>query len=247
MQDSSKFGRPARIQLIHVMKKSHDISLLNSVLTLLLNRSDEKTYWQLKVFVTQEVQSSSTVIDLLNKFCHVQTIQSSTNRTRYAAQGLESLGWMAAITGLTSIVFFVALIFFNHIVIPNEKASNKTMKTKDRTPSWISDLLLMSSFALAILCGAVVGMIVRWRRLKKVNLALIQSQSQNAIPSSVARTSRQEEHEIHFGGRPNFKGMYEWYLLYKLILNTIYESNWLGIEQRYSRTSKMKRANQKSA
>lgn len=216
MQYGSKFGRPARIQLIHIMKKSHDISLLNSILPLLQNRSDEKIYLQLKVFVTQEQQPGSTVTELLNKFSQVQTIQSSTKCSSYAAQGLESLGWMAAIMGLTSIVFFIALIFFNHIVIPTEKPSKKT---KDRTPSWISDLLLMSSFALAILCGAVVGIVLRRRRQKKENLALSQSQNQKTIPSSVARASTQEEHEIHYGRRPNFKGMDS--ISYKLILNTI--------------------------
>lgn len=204
MQKSSNFKCPARIQLIHVMKKSHDVSLLTSILPLLLNHSDAKMYLQLKVFVTQEEESSTTVSELLNKFSQVQTIQSSTKCSSHAAQGLESLGGMATITGLTSIMFFVALVFFNHIVIPTEKASKKT---KDRTPSWISDLLLMSSFALAILCGAVVGIILRWRRLKKETVAVIQSQNQNAVPSSEARASIQEEHEIQFGGRPNFKGM----------------------------------------
>lgn len=203
MQNNSRLRCPARIQLIHVMKKSHDISLLNSILPLLLNRSSEKMHLQLKVFVTQEVQSGATVVELLNKFSQMQAIQSSTKCSSYAAQGLESLDWMAAITGLTSIVFFVALIIFNHIVIPSEKASKKT---KDRTPSWISDLLLISSFALAILSGAVVGIVLRWRRLKKENLALIQTQ--NAIPSSLVRGSRQEEHEIYFGGRPNFKEIF---------------------------------------
>ncbi|XP_022135163.1 ferric reduction oxidase 8, mitochondrial [Momordica charantia] len=205
MQKSSNFKCPARIQLIHVMKKSHDVSLLTSILPLLLNHLDAKMYLQLKVFVTQEEESSTTVSELLNKFSQVQTIQSSTKCSSHAAQGLESLGGMATITGLTSIMFFVALVFFNHIVIPTEKASKKT---KDRTPSWISDLLLMSSFALAILCGAVVGIILRWRRLKKETVAVIQSQNQNAVPSSEARASIQEEHEIQFGGRPNFKDIF---------------------------------------
>ncbi|XP_022987228.1 ferric reduction oxidase 8, mitochondrial [Cucurbita maxima] len=203
MKNNTKFICPARIQLIHVMKKSHEVALLSSILPLLLKRLDGKMHLQLKVFVTQELQSGSTLTELLNKFSQMQTIHSSVNRSSYAAHGLESLGWMAVITGLISIVFFVALIVFNHIVVPTEKASKKT---KDRTPSWISDLLLMSSFALAILSGAVVGIVLRWRRLKKCNLALIQSQNQtkNTTPSSVARGSRQEEHEIHFGERPNF-------------------------------------------
>lgn len=188
------------------MKNSQDISLLNSILPLLLNHSNKKMNLQLKVFVTQEVQSGATVVELLNKFSQMQTIQSSTKCSSYAAQGLESFNWMAAITGLTSIVFLITLIIFNHIVIPTKTASKKT---KDRTPSWISDLLLMSSFTLAILSGAVVGIVLRWRRLKKENLALIQTKTgtQNAIPSSVVRGSRQEEHEIYYGGRPNFKGM----------------------------------------
>ncbi|KAG7023099.1 Ferric reduction oxidase 8, mitochondrial, partial [Cucurbita argyrosperma subsp. argyrosperma] len=200
---NTKFICPARIQLIHVMKKSHEIALLSSILPLLLKRLDGKMHLQLKVFVTQELQSGSTLTELLNKFSQMQTIQSSVNRSSYAAHGLESLGWMAVITGLISIVFSVALIVFNHIVIPTKKASKKT---KDRTPSWISDLLLMSSFALAILSGAVVGIVLRRRRLKKGNLAPIQSQNQtkNTTPSSVARGSRQEEHEIYFGERPNF-------------------------------------------
>uniref|UniRef100_A0A1S3CBN3 FAD-binding FR-type domain-containing protein n=1 Tax=Cucumis melo TaxID=3656 RepID=A0A1S3CBN3_CUCME len=207
MQNSSRFKCPARIQLIHVMKNSQDISLLNSILPLLLNHSNKKMNLQLKVFVTQEVQSGATVVELLNKFSQMQTIQSSTKCSSYAAQGLESFNWMAAITGLTSIVFLITLIIFNHIVIPTKTASKKT---KDRTPSWISDLLLMSSFTLAILSGAVVGIVLRWRRLKKENLALIQTKTgtQNAIPSSVVRGSRQEEHEIYYGGRPNFKEIF---------------------------------------
>lgn len=186
------------MQLIFVVKKSRDIYLLNSISSLLQNQSTERWHLKVKVYVTQEVQDGLTLREVLTDSSQVQTVHFSTKCSNYATYGLESSLCIAALAGFASIVFLVFLICFNLIFIPSQKKTSK-----DNTPSWVADLLLTSSFIMTLICSAVVAIILRWRRLKSES-SLVPPKQGKAM--DIESSSALEEHEIHFGGRPDFQG-----------------------------------------
>lgn len=157
---------PSRIQLIFIMKKSQDVCLLNSISHLILDQSAEQFHLELKVFVTQEKQSDTTIRELLNEYTQVETVDFGTSNSSYAIHGLESFLVMAAIAGLSSIVFLAFLICFSHIFIPNQKVK-ASKASEEKSPSWVADLIIFSSFVIAITCSSLVALVVRWRKLKK--------------------------------------------------------------------------------
>ncbi|CAL9030982.1 unnamed protein product [Prunus brigantina] len=189
-----------RMQLIYVVKKSQDICLLNSISPLIFGQPAEKCLLKVKVFVTQEEQSDATVRELLNEFSEVHTVNFGTKFLNFSISGLENSLWMAAIAGISSILFLIFLIMFNHIFVPSQKNP-----TKEKTPSWVVDLLIISSFILALICSIFVALVIRWRRLKKQILPTLQKQSKALEKGSTQASDALEEHEIHFGGRPNFE------------------------------------------
>ncbi|XP_016651074.1 PREDICTED: ferric reduction oxidase 8, mitochondrial [Prunus mume] len=192
-----------RMQLIYVVKKSQDICLLNSISPLIFGQPAEKCLLKVKVFVTQEEQSDATVRELLNEFSEVQTVNFGTKFLNFSISGLENSLWMAAIAGISSILFLIFLIMFNHIFVPSQKNP-----TKEKTPSWVVDLLIISSFILALICSIFVALVIRWRRLKKQILPTLQKQSKALEKGSTQASDALEEHEIHFGGRPNFEDIF---------------------------------------
>ncbi|KAM1129033.1 hypothetical protein ACFX2J_038761 [Malus domestica] len=195
-----------RIQLIYAVKKSEDICLLNSISTLIFNQPSEKCRLKVKIFVTQE-QYGTTVRELLNEFSQVKTVHFGTKFLNYSINGLESPVWMAAITGISSILFLIFLIIFNHIFIPSQKMASEA--TKEKTPSSIADLLIISSFIVAITCSIFVALIVRRRRIQKLIPPILQKQGKDLEKSSIqASDAALEEHEIHFGGRPKFQDIF---------------------------------------
>ncbi|KAB1215662.1 Ferric reduction oxidase 8, mitochondrial [Morella rubra] len=202
-QNSPKYAFPTRVQLIYVIKKSQDICLLNSISSLLQNQSTERWHLKLKVFVTQEVQAGPTARELIIDSSQVQTVNFSKTSSNYAIYGLESLPCIAALAGFTSIVFLIFLISFNHIFTPSQKKATKP--PKDKTPSWVTDLLLFSSFLIALLCSTSVAIILRWRRVKHYTSAVSQKQKK---AMDIESRSTLEEHEIHFGGRPDFQDIF---------------------------------------
>ncbi|XP_015577794.1 ferric reduction oxidase 8, mitochondrial [Ricinus communis] len=218
LQRSSRSYRlPEQIQLIHVIKNSQDICLLNSISPLLLNQSSKQLRLKLKVFVTQEQKNNATLRELLNDLSLVQTVNFSTKCSNYAIHGLETPLWMAAITALTSIVFLVFLMCFNHLFDPIEKKSAASVKmavrpekkvAKEKTPSSIVDILLLSSFIIAVTCSTFIAIILRWKRLKKDIPSVSQRQGIFLEPSSMELRGSREEQEIHFGGRPNFQDIF---------------------------------------
>ncbi|GAU23410.1 hypothetical protein TSUD_331070 [Trifolium subterraneum] len=92
------------------------------------------------------------ITELLNEFMKVNTLQlDSVSSHYYAAYGPESPVWMAAITGCCSITFLV-------IIIPSEKHSKLS---KEKTPSWIVDLILIAAFVLALSCSTLIAIVLR--------------------------------------------------------------------------------------
>nr|XP_023900422.1 ferric reduction oxidase 8, mitochondrial [Quercus suber]POE50795.1 ferric reduction oxidase 8, mitochondrial [Quercus suber] len=203
-QSSSRYRLPTRMQLIFVVKKSHDIFLLNSISSVLQNQSTERWHLKVKVYVTQEkVQDGLTLREVLTDSSQVQTVHFSTECSNYATYGLESSLCIAALAGFASIVFLVLLICFNHIFVPSQKKTSNL--SKDKTPSWVADLLLISSFIMALICSAVVAIILRWRRLKSES-PLVPQKKGKAM--DIETSSALEEHEIHFRGRPDFQDLF---------------------------------------
>lgn len=203
-QSRDRNNLPSRIQLIYTVKKCQDVCLLNPVMPLLLGKNAERLHLKLKVFVTQESQSGVTVGELLREFSQVQTVNFDTNCSSYATYGLESLFWMAAIVGLSSILFLFFLGLFNHIFLPHAK---KTSKQKN--PSSETDLLLACSFILALIFSTFVAVFLRRRKLGKALPSLdIEKQGRAMKLSSIQSHRSLEEHEIHFGGRPNLEDIF---------------------------------------
>ncbi|KAK6920638.1 Ferric reductase transmembrane component-like domain [Dillenia turbinata] len=202
-QNSKGTRFPSRIQLVYVTKKSQDISLLGPVSAFILKQSAAQKDFKLQVFVTQELQSAATVRNLLNEFSQVQTIHFDTKCSNHVTYGPESLCWIAAFAGLSSFVFFVFLCIFNHAFIPSRKKDSK-----EKTPSSLSDFLLICAFVIAILCSTAVAIILRWKRIKNINPLESQIQHKGKEAQIAQSVGALEEHEIHYGGRPNFQDLF---------------------------------------
>ena len=201
---SGKKWFPAQIQLIYVVKKSQDVCLLDSVLPILLNYRAGHLHLKLKVFVTQQ-QSGAPISEVLtNEFSKVETVNFGMQCSDYATRGVENLLWLAAIVGFSSIVFLVALGCFNGAFLhdPAKMAS----KQKQKNPSSVTDLFLICSFFIAIMCGTIAAVFLRWRKLKKELQPNPKKYSKEVKHISMETSRALEEHEIHFGGRPNFQG-----------------------------------------
>lgn len=168
------------------------------------------------MFVTQEERSSASLRELMNDLSVVRTVNFDTKLSNYAVHGLESPLRMATLTALTSIVFLIFLMCFNNIFVSSEKsrgAASEKMTVlsekkvpKDKTPSSVVDILLLSSFVIAIACSTFLAFILRWKRLTKSIPPVSQKRAKSAEPSQVETMSGSEKHEIHLGGRPNFQG-----------------------------------------
>ncbi|KAE8124309.1 hypothetical protein FH972_019207 [Carpinus fangiana] len=203
-QNSSGYGLPTRMQLIFVVKKSQDIYLLNSISSLLQNHSSEGLHLKLKIFVTQEGQSNPTLRECLSDSSQLQTVHLSTKCSNHAIYGLESFLRIAALAGFCCIVFLVSLICLNHIFVPTQKKTSKA--SKEKTPSWVVDLLLLSSFLIALTCSSLLTIILRRRRLKNETIPPVSHKTGKAMDTETG--SSLEEHEIHFGGRPDFHDIF---------------------------------------
>ncbi|XP_057479906.1 ferric reduction oxidase 8, mitochondrial [Actinidia eriantha] len=202
---SGKKRLPAQIQLIYVVKKSQDVCLLDSVMPILLNQRAEQLHLKLKVFVTRE-QSGAPIRELLmNEFSKVETVNFGTQCSGYAIHGLENLLWLAAIVGFSSIVFLVALSCFNQAFLHDP--AKKAPKQK-QNPSSVTDFFLICSFIIAIMCGTIVAVFLRWRKLKEELPPSPHKYVKELKPISVETSCDLKEHEIHFGRRPNFQGIF---------------------------------------
>ncbi|KAJ4850863.1 hypothetical protein Tsubulata_007098 [Turnera subulata] len=211
----SRYRFPTQVHLVYVVKKSLDICLLTSISHLLLNQSPTQLNLKLTVYVTQEERSNATVRELLNDMSLVRTVNFSTKCSNYTLQGLEKPSWKAAIVALSSIVFLVFLVCFNHIFVPAEKKSAASLKmavpaekkgTKDKVPSSVADIILLASFIIGITCSTFAAIILRWKRLKNGSPPVTSKPGKIMEPNSVEMGNPiHQEHEIHFGGRPDFQ------------------------------------------
>ncbi|KAK3037532.1 hypothetical protein RJ639_030340 [Escallonia herrerae] len=197
-ENSGRRKLPSSIQLIYSVKKCEDICLLSAILPLLLDRKFEQLQLKLKVFVTQEVRYGATVRELFSEFPQAQTIEFDTKCSRYATYGPDSLHWMAAIVGFSSIVFFAFLSCFNYLFL----------RRTQKAPSSVTDFLLICAFAISIMCSILVAVILRWRSLRKELPPVYEKHGKAMKQSSTEANRAIEEHEVYFGGRPNFQEIF---------------------------------------
>lgn len=199
ISSNGRNSRPDRIQLIYTIKKSQDVCLLESVLPQLLDIEQFRV--KLKVFVTRENQIGTTLREVLNAIPESQITNFSTANTSHAAHGPERLLWMAAVTVFSSAIFLLSLIVFSRFVItPGQTPAAQ------KNPSSQIDLLLICSFMIAIIFGAIIAITIRWKQVTN-ELELFSDKQSKAVKQSSLEASRDlDEHEIHFGERPNFQG-----------------------------------------
>ncbi|OVA20614.1 FAD-binding 8 [Macleaya cordata] len=203
IQNSKKSTLPTRIQLIYAVKKSEDISLLNPISPLLLNQSLGQSSLAVKVFVTQEERSATTLRELLHELSKVQIVNFNSKGLNYTISGFPNLPWLAGIAGFSSIVFLVALGCLNHAFLHSEKKASEK-----KNPSWVTDVLLICSFIIAITFGALATVIMKQRRTKKDLPPIAVKQCVDTEFGSLESKDILEDHEIHYGERPNFEDIF---------------------------------------
>ncbi|XP_068652314.1 ferric reduction oxidase 8, mitochondrial-like [Aristolochia californica] len=187
-----------RVQLIYVMKKCQDLSMLSSVIPLVLNKSDGQNYIKLQAYVTQEENSGSTVRELLQDLSPGKTIFFDIRSSDYTMASPESFVLMAIITGISLVIFILSCGCLYHGFLSHEKGN-----TKKKNPSWVSDLLLIT----------ILVIFLRWRKRKKEvdNVPLKQTKQTTGFQFMEAQDSSIEEHEIYFKQRPNFQDVFSKY------------------------------------
>ncbi|XP_068665198.1 ferric reduction oxidase 8, mitochondrial-like isoform X2 [Aristolochia californica] len=193
-----------KVQLIHVVKKCQDLSMLSPVIPLLLNKSDEQNYIKLQAYVTQEENTGSTVRELLQDLSPGQTIFLDIKSSNYTMATPESFLLLAVITGISLVIFLISSGCLYHGFLGQEKRN-----TKKKNPSWVSDLLLISSLLITIVCATMLAIFLTRRRKKEIDsVPLEQTKEKTGPHSKEAQDSSIEEHEINFKQRPNFEDVF---------------------------------------
>lgn len=205
-QNHGKKNYPTNIQLVYITKKRNSIGMLNSILPLLSNKNTKEFRLKLKVFVTQEPKSSTTLSELINEFSQVETVDFDTGRISYSPNGYGSSLFMATIIGLSSILFLVFLIILSHVFLPQPKKPSS--KEKTQTPSSFVDLVLTCSFILSILIVTTMSLVLKLKHLKKQPLLMgINHEGKEMQPNSF-QSRNLDDHELHFGARPEFQEIF---------------------------------------
>ncbi|MQL98196.1 hypothetical protein Taro_030904 [Colocasia esculenta] len=197
-REGNTVKQPTRIQLVYAVKKSEDLSMLNSISPLLLGKKKNPGLLRLKVFVTREERSGLSLREILQEASQAQTIFFGAKCPLTSAPRPEGFLSMAAITGLSAIVFLVSLVCLGHgFLSPGKKG------TEEKSPSWLRDLLVVGAFVIAT--GFTTLVLVVSRRMKpETNISsVIQKHDADVEMHSDGVLAPQEEHEMYFGKRPN--------------------------------------------
>ncbi|XP_071696322.1 ferric reduction oxidase 8, mitochondrial [Rutidosis leptorrhynchoides] len=196
---------PTKIQLVYITKKRNSIGILNSIVPFLTNEDPNMMYLKLKTFVTQETQSGTSVGDLIHEFSQVETVNFDKERISYALNGNGSSLLMAVIVLCSSVLFFAFLIIFSHVFLPQPKKAS----LKEKTASSLVDLVLIFAFILSISSSVLVLLVSRLKRLGKEYSGMALNHKENVTHASPFQSNRNlDEHEIHFGARPDFHDIF---------------------------------------
>ncbi|CAD5179643.1 unnamed protein product [Musa acuminata subsp. malaccensis] len=194
---------PTKVHLIYAVKKVQDLSMLALISPLLLTHSAELGNLHLKLFVTEEDGPPFTAEKMLQDLSRVKTItMNKASPEGTAVPTPEGLPWKAAITALSLLLFLASLIILTHLFVHQEKKSSKK-----KNPSWIGDLLLLCSLAIAASCCTVATVLSRWRKSVDDSQELSHKHHELAemLPDKVHGAL--QTHEIYFGCRPNLGDM----------------------------------------
>lgn len=200
---------PTEIQLVYIIKKSNSISILNSILPLLTSKNTNDFNLKLKIYVTQETQSGATVSEMIREFSQVETVNFETGSISYSPNGYGSSLTKAAIIGFTSFKFFVFLVTFNHVFLPQPKKAT----SKEKTASSLVDLIVIFAFFLSIIISILMFSVLSLISLRKQRpLKEFKHRGQEMKTSSLQSNPNLDQHELHFGARPNFHGMVSFFI-----------------------------------
>lgn len=202
---------PSTIQLVHIVKNSEDISLLNTISHLLVqNKMSQRWHLNVKVYVTQESGFNATLGDVLARLPQSRTIHFASGSPIRVVYGQESCLWKAALVGITSVVFFVLLLCFNHTIIPSQREKESSdsgkMATTGKNPSWLSDILIIAAFVIALMCSGLVAIVLRWKGVKKETAFV--SLNKGKVEKDDTKGLIDIDHQVYFGGRPNLKDVF---------------------------------------
>ncbi|KAJ6814235.1 ferric reduction oxidase 8, mitochondrial [Iris pallida] len=190
---------PTRIELVYAVKKSVDLSMLTPISWLLLDWPPGLGHLKLRVFVTQEKdRSGNSVSEILHEMSQVKAVILDQHSSGEHVPKPQGLLLKAAVAGLASVAFLVSLVCLTHVFIHKEKRSSP-----NKTPSWISDTLVLCSFVIATSCAATMAVALSMGR-KDVHVpAVPRNKSKSAETCSENVQNVWGEDEINFGKRPN--------------------------------------------
>ncbi|KAK4362513.1 hypothetical protein RND71_017754 [Anisodus tanguticus] len=108
---------------------------------------------------------------------------------------------MSVLLLLASVVFLAFLIISNHVFIKLDMKSSE-----QKTATSVVDILLVCSCALALISSTLMATIWRWKRLRQEIPPFSEKESKAMKPTEANRGF--DQHEIHFGARPNFQDIF---------------------------------------
>ncbi|KAG0462601.1 hypothetical protein HPP92_021077 [Vanilla planifolia] len=199
-RNHSRKNHTAKVHLLYVVRKLQDLNMLTPVSTLLLHHSPNEsqiTQLKLSIFVTQEQgSSSSSVREILGSMSQTKAFIVEQSSSKDVLPGPEGPMWRAGITGLASIVFLICILCLNRFCIHEGKKPSK-----DKSPSWVYDLFVICSFAIAITSCIMATVVSQWRGSADGKCT---SLGKNSCATLEAKAQRMElDYEINFGRRPN--------------------------------------------
>lgn len=190
------------------MRKSHDLSMLTPISTLILGQSPElehNIHLKLKIYVTQEQRSQLSARAVINEMTQTKRFVLGPISTRNIIPVPEGLMWNVTIIGLAFTVFLISILFLTRAFI-NE--GNKS--SGDKAPSWVYDLLVICSLFINTTSVTIATVVSRWRRPADNNsIRFSRKNHKNTLeasaPTSMAQRL-QQDFEIDYGRRPNLLG-----------------------------------------
>ncbi|KAL8244044.1 hypothetical protein R6Q59_010302 [Mikania micrantha] len=191
---------PTKIQLVYIMKKSNSISILNPIVPLLTNTSTKEFNLKLKIYVTQETQSSATISETIHQ---VETVHFETGHVTCSPNGYGSPLLKASIIGFTSFLFFLLSVTFSHVFLPWPKKASAKQKN---TSSFVDLIIIFAFFLSIIIISILVFSVFRFKSLKKQHRLMDHGKEMRA--SSFQSNPNLDEHELHFGARPDFHDIF---------------------------------------
>ncbi|KAL4193394.1 hypothetical protein AMTRI_Chr06g176670 [Amborella trichopoda] len=199
---NKKFSQ--RIQLIYIVKKSKDLTIMNTISTVLLNRTAQQEGWlKLQVFVTQEQRPRTTLGELLYRQSHIKSVCFDASYSKNYISEPESLPWRATLIAFHFIIFLASLGCLNHAFLhPPYKAN----------PSWVRALCRKGALITAMICSASAAALLRWQKMRNETRTTSKIHGTNTeLQLLEEQTPFCDNHTIHYRQRPDFQDIFSSY------------------------------------